>query len=93
MAKKEIGSDWTWFTDYIYAYSTWTLNVEHGRRCEVGTGIKFRGKPRGEKKSFTTHTKFTTVGIGAIHVRVTDGKGPCMVQLDQGDVGTVPIYR
>ncbi|MCV9965104.1 hypothetical protein OIU34_24710 [Pararhizobium sp. BT-229] len=49
------------------------------------------GEPRGEKIRFSGSQKIVTVGIGSIHVRVDDGKGPCNVRLDQGDVGLIPI--
>lgn len=94
MAKleKTIGDKWVWFTDYVYFDATWTLNCEAGRACEVGTGVKAFGRPRGDTFKFSGHTKFKTYGIGAIHVRVVDRGGPCQVRLDQGDVGSITIY-
>lgn len=91
-ALKEVNVQWTWFTDYAYSTATWTLNAPDGRRLEVGMGIKAFGKPLGEHRKFQRHVVFTTVGIGSIHVRVLDGKGPCTVQLDQGDAGVIPVY-
>jgi hypothetical protein len=89
--EKTVGSDWTWLTDYVYAYATWTLNAEPGRRCEVGMGVKAFGGPRGQRKTFTDHVQFVTVGLGAIHVRTRDGGPPCTVRLDQGDVGPIQV--
>ena len=90
--QKQVGRRWKWFTDYAYASAEWTLNAPADRELEVGMGIKAFGKPRGERRRFTGHVSFTTIGIGAIHVRVVDTHGPCLVQLDQGDVGAIPIY-
>jgi len=87
-----VNNEWTWFTDYVYAYATWTLNAEAGCECEVGMGIKAFGKPRGEKRKFRDHVTFTTLGFGAIHVRTLKPHVECRVRLDQGDVGVVTIY-
>ena len=55
-------------------------------------GVKPRdGDPLGEKIRFTGTVEFTTVGAGAVHIRVVDGKGPCRVRLDEGRVGTIRI--
>lgn len=89
--RRLIGSDWTWVTDYVYAYSRWTLSAEHGRDCEVGMGVKVLGRPRGQRKRFRDYVQFTTIGIGAVHVRTRDGRGPCMVQLDQGEVKPITV--
>lgn len=89
--QKQVGDGWTWFEDYGYLWATWTLNCPPDRVCQVGMGIMAFGEPRGEKIRFSGAQKITTLGIGAIHVRVVDGKGSCLVRLDQGDVGLVPI--
>ena len=88
-----VGDGWTWLADYLFAKADWTLNCEPGRTCQVGMGIFFLGEPRGEKKRFTGHTDIWTLGIGAIHVRVVDGRGPCSVRLDLGKFGTLPIIK
>ena len=90
---KLVGNGWTWFTDYAYAYSEWTLNAEPARQCEVGLGLKAFGKPLGQRKRFSGHVKVTSLGIGAVHARVVDGKGSCLVRLDQGDAGAISISR
>jgi hypothetical protein len=91
--QKTVGSNWEWFTDYVYVTAKWTLNAESGRHLEVGLGIKAFGRPRGERVRFRDHVEFTTVGVGAIHVRVIDRKGPCVVQLDQGEVGLIRVIK
>jgi hypothetical protein len=88
---KSVGREWTWFSEYVYLYSTWTLNCPPDRQCQVGMGVMAFGEPRGEKVRFSGTTKILTVGVGSIHVRVDDDKGPCNVRLDQGDVGLIPI--
>lgn len=91
--QKDVGTSWTWLTDYAYATAEWTLNTEDGCSVEVGTGIKAFGKPRGSVHTFTGHYRFTTWGIGAIHVRSARGSTVCRVRLDQGDVGAITVYR
>jgi hypothetical protein len=88
---KNVSSDWTWMSDYVFAWAQWTVNCPTDRECQVGKGIKMFGEPRGEKIHFSGYCEFTTIGVGAIHVRTTDGKGPTSVRLDQGKVGLVPI--
>ena len=88
---KNVGDDWTWFADYGGAVSNWTVNCPASRNCEVGMGIMLFGKPRGEKIPFQGVKEFSTIGIGAIHVRVLDGKGSCPVRLDEGSVGLINL--
>lgn len=88
---RDVSADWTWLSDYVYLWSDWTLNCPADRTCQVGMGIFAFGEPRGEKIRFSGHQKITSIGVGAIHVRTVDGKGPCTVRLDQGDVGLIPI--
>lgn len=92
MIQHDVGAGWVWFTDYVYWSAVWTLNSEGGRLVDVGIGISFRGKPRGKTRRFENYLVFKTYGIGAIHVRSLDGKGPCRVRLDQSEVGAIPIY-
>jgi hypothetical protein len=89
--ERVVGDDWTWFEDYVFASAEWTINCPEGRTCQVGMGVMFRGEPRGEKLRFSGFREFTTIGVGAIHARVVDGKGPCPVRLDHGRVGLIPI--
>lgn len=88
---RTVGSGWTWFSDYVYLWADWTLNCPPDRTCQVGMGIRLFGEPLGEKLRFSGNRKITTYGPGAVHVRVVDGRGPCPVRLDEGDVGLVPI--
>lgn len=88
---RTVGDGWTWMNDYAFSFAEWTLNIPEGRECEVGTGIMAFGRPRGSRKVFSRHLEVTTFGIGAIHVRAADGKGPCNVRLDLGKVGMITI--
>ena len=88
---KEVGTNWTWIEDYIFAYATYTVNCPEDRTCQVGMGVFAFGEPRGEKVKFSGVKKIVTIGAGALHVRAIDNKGPCTVRIDQGDVGLVPI--
>ena len=91
--KKRVDAEWAWIADYGYMWADWTINVQEGRRCEVGTGISIRGIPRGAIRQINGYLELKTYGIGAIHIRVTDGRGPCNVQVDEGKVGLITIYE
>jgi hypothetical protein len=93
VATKQVGSEWTWFEDYGFLTAEWTLNCPTDRTCQVGMGIKVFGEPRGEKIRFSGCREFVTLGLGAIHVRTVDDKGPCKVRLDRGKVGLIPIHN
>ena len=91
---KEVADAWTWMSDYVYLWADWTLNCPPDRTCQVGMGVKVgNSDPLGEKIRFSGTYEFTTVGLGAIHVRTVDGKGPSKVRLDEGKVGLVPIIN
>ena len=88
---KNVTDQWTWFSDYVAGIGSWTVNCPENRQCEVGMGVKLFGAPRGERIPFHGCKEFTTLGLGAIHVRVTDGRGVCPVRLDEGHIGTIKI--
>jgi hypothetical protein len=88
---RQATNEWTWYSDYAYLWAKWTVTCEEGRQCQVGMGVFVAGEPRGEKIRFGPHKEFITVGIGSVHVRMVDGKGPCTVRLDEGAVGLIPI--
>jgi len=90
IATKIAEENWTWFQDYAFFQAEWTVNSPD-RTCQVGMGMMLFGEPRGEKVRFSGFKEFTTVGMGAIHVRAVDGRGRCKVRLDQGKVGLIPI--
>lgn len=90
---KNVTDQWTWLSDYAGTTVDWTVNCPANRQCEVGMGMKIFGTPRGEKVPFSGVRKLTTIGLGAIHVRVTDKQGPCPVQLDEGDVGLISLLN
>lgn len=89
--ERVVSDEWTWLADYVLGWGTWTINCEAGRECDVGMGVFAFGRPWGEQKRCKTTTTIFTVGVGAIHVRVADGKGPCKVRVDRGDVGLIGI--
>jgi len=93
VAAKDVTNDWRWFEDYAFTWAEWTVNCPSDRRCEVGMGLMAFGRPRGELREFSGYSEFATIGIGAIHVRVIDGKGPCLVRLDRGKVGLIGVSK
>lgn len=77
------GSDWQWAEDYVYLTASYVIACPKDRRCQVGMGIFALGEPRGEKVRFSGETEITVVGAGALHFRVDDGLGPCIVGFAQ----------
>lgn len=91
--RRTVGNGWTWFEDYAFALKEWSATCPPGRTVQVGMGVFFLGSPRGEKIRFSGTRDFTTVGLGAIHFRVTDGGPPCEVVLYSGKSKDIPIIR
>ena len=54
-------------------------------------GVMAFGNPRGEKIRFSGTRKITVVGVGSLHFRVVDGKGPCKVGLIRTDMNPLSI--
>ena len=74
--QKAAGESWTWCEDYVFAYATYIVACEPTRECQVGMGIFAFGEPRGEKVRFSGEREITVIGIGSLHIRTTDRKGP-----------------
>ena len=72
-------SDWQWAEDYVYATATYVVACPTGRTCQVGMGVFAFGEPRGEKIRFSGEQAITIIGAGALHFRVDDDGGQCLV--------------
>jgi hypothetical protein len=72
-------ANWQWAEDYVYATATYVVACPPDRRVQVGMGIMSFGEPRGEKLRFSGEREITVIGVGALHFRVDDGRGPCQV--------------
>jgi hypothetical protein len=73
------GDSWQWAEDYVYAKATYTVAWPSDRQVQVGMGVMAFGEPRGEKNRFSGSKEIVVIGVGALHFRVDDGKGPCKV--------------
>lgn len=73
------GSGWQWAEEYICAMATYTIACPSDRTCQVGMGVMALGVPRGEKIRFSGQREITVFGVGSLHFRVDDEKGPCKV--------------
>lgn len=73
------GSNWQWAEDYVYATATYVVACPADRHVQVGMGVFSFGEPRGEKIRFSGEQEMTVIGVGALHFRVNDEKGPCKV--------------
>ena len=77
------GEGWQWAEEYVYAYAEYVVACPKDRTVQVGMGVMAFGEPRGEKIRFSGELEITVVGVGALHFRVEDGKGPCRVGFAQ----------
>jgi hypothetical protein len=89
--RKVATSEWTWFEDYAFAWATYVVACEPARSCQVGMGVFAFGAPRGEKISFTGEREILVVGIGALHIRAADGRGPVKAAVAPKKVGLIKI--
>lgn len=83
---------WKKANTYVYLSVRLVIECETGRKCEAGTGLSLKGKPRGSRRTFVGRTEMTAYGIGALQVRPADGKGPVKVAFFERNAGGVPIY-
>lgn len=90
---KTVGEGWTWFTDYAFVWAEWIIRTPADRKVQVGMGVFSGGEPRGEKFEVVGQDRIKTLGVGAIHIKVVDGGGPCNVTVALGDKGLIPIIR
>lgn len=88
---RDVGDRWTWFSDYLFAAAKWRVTCPGDRQCQVGMGIFAFGKPWGEIIRFSGSKEFWTIGLGSVHVRVTDGGGTCSVRLDLLEQVLIPV--
>ncbi len=89
--RKKTDADWTWFEDYAFVWATYMVACEPERNCEVGMGIFAFGAPRGEKLSFSGEREILVIGIGALHIRPSDGKGPVKAAIAPKKAGLFKI--
>lgn len=89
--RKTTGEEWTWFEDYAFTWATYVVACEPGRTCQVGMGVFAFGAPRGEKLSFVGEREILVIGIGALHVRPADGKGPVKAAIAPKEAGLITI--
>jgi hypothetical protein len=87
----EVGKKWHWMEDYVMLTATYVLVSPSDRRVEFGTGMFVFGEPRGSRGKFSGEREVTTYGGGAIHVRLADNGGPCLVGLAQKSYKLVTI--
>jgi len=80
---------WTWFSDHLVTSVTYVIQGPRGRIYEVGTGIKAWGAPRGTIHRGTEKIEVTAYGIGAIHVRLSDGGGAGTICVAEGNLSTI----
>lgn len=86
---KQVTDLWAWFSDHLVTSVTYVVQGPRGRIYEVGTGIKAWGAPRGTIHRGTEKIEVTAYGIGAIHVRLSDGGGPGTICVSEGNISTI----
>jgi len=75
-----VGTNWTRIERYVFKWGEYDVVCQPDRRCELGSGIYFRGKPRGSRRTFSGKTKIKVFGVGELRVRAKDDKGTVLVQ-------------
>jgi hypothetical protein len=93
LIKKRVGSTWTWIEDYVYLSATYLCFTPPDRSVQVGMGWFVNGTPLGEKKSISGRGEFTTIGFGAVHIRISDGGSDCEIAITQDRNTLVPILK
>lgn len=83
---------WKWLEDYAYITSQYALVCPPDRICDVGSGVYTKNGPLGSRESFSGATKIRVFGLGAIHVRVADSKGPCFVGITETNKMLIGLY-
>lgn len=83
---------WKKANTYVYLSVLLVIECEAGRKCEAGTGVSLKGKPRGSRRTFEGRTEMTVYGFGTLQVRPADGKGPVKVAFLERDAAAVPVY-
>ena len=89
--RKTTKVEWTWFDDYLFAWAKYKVACEPDRRCEVGVGIFAFGGPLGQRVSFSGEKDILVVGMGAIHIRPDDGKGPVKAAVALNEAGLIKV--
>jgi hypothetical protein len=83
---------WSWLEDYAFSRATYIVGCPPERHCSVGSGVFFRGGPRGSTIDFVNDVEITVFGFGALHVLVKDGAEPARVGFYKKSHTLIPIY-
>jgi hypothetical protein len=90
---KDVGQEWTWFSDHVVGSIVyWTFGAP-GRHYEVGTGMFFRGRPWGSRNEFIGNDKVTAIGAGALHIRQKDGGAPFKVCITSSNAAAIDLPK
>lgn len=80
-AEKRVTDQWTFFSEYWNVNILWCVRTEPERHIRIGTGVMMWF---GRNSGRTTDVKNVGCGeagpLGSVHIRVTDGRGPCTVR-------------
>jgi hypothetical protein len=68
--RKRVSAEWTWITDYAYSWADWTVNIQKGRSCEVGTGFHFEDNLLGELYNMLPATKRSELMAWGLYIFV-----------------------
>lgn len=89
---KNVGSEWTWFSDHVVWSIDYVLVGPQGREFEIGTGVSVGGRPQGSHRRATHIAEITAYGAGALHVRKIDGGTDFKVCATSLGVDPITIY-
>lgn len=66
---KTVGNDWVWFSDHVALRAKYRVIGPKNQKYIVGTGVSFRGKPRGKKQTLEGNAVITAYGAGSLHIK------------------------
>lgn len=90
---REVGADWTWFSDHVAAAVDYVIVGQPGRRYEVGTGLSMWGAPRGFRSTHAGEASVTAWGMGALHIRRADDGPPFKVCAGASHLKPIDIIK
>ena len=86
-----VGDEWSWVEDYFVPFGRdMSVQCFPERTCEIATGIAHGDSNVGpnNRGPFSGNKEFVIGPIGAVYVRMADGKGEGKIRYYSGKIGT-----
>jgi hypothetical protein len=89
---KNVGKDWTWFSDYAVSSIEYAIAMPKNKEIIVGTGMMLFGEPRGSIYKENKPFEIKAYGLGALHLRSKDGS-PVKICVDSNGAKAITLYK